>query len=456
MRNILTAVIILITFTGFTQNIKGLWFGNLLVAGQNISLELNITENFKNCVLVDIRGENKYPVELDTFLLEGNSIRFSVSRLEISYQGNLTSDSISGTFEQGIYKAPLSFYRNKPDKVDLKRPQEPVPPLSYAVKDIFFENSIQNFKLAGTLTVPKDSNRVFPIVILASGSGPQDRNEQLMGHQPFLIIADYLSSNGIGVLRFDDRGTGESEGNFEGSSIYDFSTDLEAALMQVKSLYPNHPVGILGHSEGGMHSLVLSERKEIDFLLFLAAIGTSGYKVLAQQNYDITLKRSNKSDAKWTKKGISILYKVIRKAENYSSAKRMLKEKLMKHYEKASETIKSQITARNYALNLSKQLANAYGKEFLTFEAKPYLKDYSGYVFAINGEKDIQVAAKENLKGFKRYAPKTNLFVKEYSGLNHLFQTCETCTVLEYGILQETISTLVLQEMLGWIKTLPF
>lgn len=456
MRISVLFLISILTLSGFGQNIDGLWFANLLIGGQNISLELEVPEDLESSVLTDIRGENRYPIALEEVKLESNQFTFAVSKLGITYRAKLKKDSIIGTFKQGIFEAELLFLREKPEKIIISRPQEPRAPFNYLSKDITFENNVGNFKLSGILSLPKDSTSNFPIVILASGSGAQDRNEELLGHKPFLVIADYLSTNGIGVLRFDDRGVGESSGKFEGASIYDFSTDLEGALQFIKEKYPAHPVGILGHSEGGMHSLILSERKEIDFLLFFACVGTSGYKVLAKQNYDITKKSISTEDAKWSKKGIKIVYDVMRKSENYSSAQRILRENLTAHYEKASDTIKAQITANNYSTNMISQLGNAYGKEFLTFKTKSYLKKYTGYVFAINGEKDIQVDAKSNLKAFKKHAPKKELFTKEYKGLNHLFQTCEKCTVEEYGVLEETISTEVLEDMLNWIRNLPF
>ncbi|MGB0933075.1 MAG: alpha/beta hydrolase [Lishizhenia sp.] len=456
MKWIFLFCIALFSVFSFGQTIRGLWFANLLIGGQNISLELKVPENIEKSVLTDIRGENRYPIALEEVKLENNQFSFAVSKLGITYTAQLKKDSIIGTFKQGVFDAELLFLREKPEKINILRPQEPKPPFNYLSKDITFENNIGNFTLSGTLSLPKNAISNFPIVILASGSGAQDRNEELLGHKPFLVIADYLSSNGIGVLRFDDRGTGASGGRFEGASIYDFSADLEAALIYIREKYPEHPVGVLGHSEGGMHSLILSERKEIDFLLFFACVGTSGYKVLAQQNYDITEKSVSKEDAKWSKKGIKIVYKEIRKADNYSSAKRILREKLALHYEKASDKLKQQITSRGYTNNLINQLANSYGKEFLCFEAKKYLKNYNGFVFAINGEKDIQVDAKSNLKAFKKHAPKKELFTKEYKGLNHLFQKCETCTIAEYGEIEETFSTQVLKDLVDWIANLPF
>lgn len=451
MRNFLFFLFITLGSTIKAQNINGLWFGNLQVAGQNLSLELYIKPDAKS-VLVDVRGEQSYPTDIDELNLKDSILSFSVTKLNVTYKGVFNGESFSGTFKQSTITAPLNFHREKPKPKEVNRPQNPIEPFDYSVLEVSFLNEVGGFNLSGTLTIPKEDSTLYPIILLASGSGAQNRNEEMMGHKPFLVLADYLTNNGIGVLRFDDRGYGASGGQFYGASFYDFSTDLESAVKYIKSNYPNHPVGILGHSEGGAHALILSEREEIDYLLFFACVGTSGYQVIKQQNYDLLVQEGNKKDGKWAAKSMKILKKVLAENESKAAARRVLKEKLQKHYNKASEKIKEQATFDAYFKSLITQMNNDYGRSFLSFEAQPYLKQYDGKVFAINGSKDIQVNAKSNLKAFEKYAPKEDLFVKAYPGLNHLFQKCETCTVLEYGEIEQTISTEVLEDLTRWIN----
>ena len=139
--------------------------------------------------------------------------------------GKYSADNkITGTFTQGGQSIPLEFGRSE---LVLKpiHSQEPVKPYTYYTEDVSFTNKSDHVTLSGTLSLPSEKGK-FPVVVLISGSGPQNRDEELLGHKPFLVLADYLTRNGIGVLRFDDRGTAKSEGDFKSATTEDFSRDV--------------------------------------------------------------------------------------------------------------------------------------------------------------------------------------------------------------------------------------
>ncbi len=339
-----------------------------------------------------------------------------------------------------------------------KRPQTPQAPFPYDVETVEFSNSTANISLAGTLTLPPNQQNC-PAVILISGSGPQDRDETIMQHKPFLVVADYLTRQGMVVLRVDDRGVGESGGNFASATSADFASDVAAALDYLKK----HPrvnarkVGLLGHSEGGMIApLVASQRSDVAFLILMAGPGHTGGEVMRQQNYDVFLQQTKDATlAKQRGDFFETLYKTTLKKENADKSTTEILALLDEDWKA--------ITAENRAtLGLTEkelramvtQLRTPWMHYFLAFDPSIYLQQVSCPVLAINGDKDLQVhvnnlAAIETALKKGKNPPHKTLALKN---LNHLFQTTETGAIEEYGTLEETLAPKVLTTIDEWLK----
>jgi alpha/beta superfamily hydrolase len=298
-------------------------------------------------------------------------------------------------------------------------------------------------------------------VVLASGSGPQDRNCEILGHKPFLVIADHLAKNGIATLRFDDRGTGKSSGNFQEATLEDFASDVLACVAYIQkdpSLKDRVKIGLAGHSEGGMHVLMAAKKnKKIEFVIELASVGTSGKDVLIEQQYLIPLKNGGSQEhADWNKKLYTGMTRIVLKY-NQEKAQDPLTNFLDSMYQIAPKEVKEQSNIFNFKIGMNMFMNTTWMRQFLAFETADYLKKLKIPVLVINGSEDIQVPGLEAQEGFEKHlSPKSKIVsnLALLGGLNHLFQTCTTCSIYEYGELEETISITVLNMMTEWIKGL--
>jgi len=272
-------VVFLLAISNFinAQNVLGDWNGALEVQGMQLRIVFHITEdgeNLKATMDSPDQGASGIPVEKVT--LDGRELTIEMSSMGIKYTSTLNDDgtAIDGTFNQGPMSLPLKMTREKVEKKELVRPQEPKI-FGYQQEEVKFENPKGGHHLAGTLTIPSDGN-FGKVVVLISGSGPQDRNEELMGHKPFLVLSDHLTKRGIAVLRYDDRGVAESTGTFKGATSRDFADDASAAVSFLKKRkdMAGKKIGLCGHSEGGMIApIVASENSDVDFIVLLAGPG---------------------------------------------------------------------------------------------------------------------------------------------------------------------------------------
>lgn len=338
------------------------------------------------------------------------------------------------------------------------RPQEPTPPFNYLSENVFFANSLaNNIKLAGTLSLPKNIKNP-PVAILISGSGPQNRDEEAFNHKPFLVIADYLTNNGIAVLRYDDRGINESEGDFKTATTFDFASDVEAAINYLKSRtdIDTSKIGLIGHSEGGLVApIVASKSKDVAFLISLAGTGVPGDKVLLSQSWEIAkISGATNETLKFNQDLTSKVYNVIKKERSVDSTKVEIKNAL--------ENYKVSLGVSPYAPFINDQLINKLAliadniwmTTFIITDPEAYWSKVKCPVLAINGSKDLQVLPELNLKAIKtalHKASNNDITVKEIEGLNHLFQTTQTGNPNEYGSIEETCAPIALKMIKNWI-----
>lgn len=340
------------------------------------------------------------------------------------------------------------------------RTQDPKEPYNYISQDVLFTNyKADSIKLAGILTLPKDKHKPT-VAILISGSGPQNRNEEIkqFNHRPFLVLADYLTNHGIAVLRYDDRGVGESEGDFASSTSFDFATDVEAAITYLKTRNDIDPskIGLIGHSEGGLiASIVASNNKDVCFAILLAGTGVDGATVLETQSRRAgELAGTPNEILDENEKLTNIIYGIIKANKHIDT----LKTKIIKSLNNFKTNHPKSVLAPYITPIMIEQQLSILKSEwicnFIRIDPKDYLEKTTCPVLALNGSKDFQVLADINLKGIKNgleRAGNKDVTIKELEGLNHLFQTAETGSIQDYGSVEETFSLTALEIIKGWI-----
>lgn len=340
------------------------------------------------------------------------------------------------------------------------RPQEPKPPFSYYQEEITFENPKAGFKLAGTLTLPAREGN-FPAVILISGGGPSDRNVESMGHKPFLVIADHLTRNGIAVLRFDDRGVKQSEGDYQSATSADFADDVESAIRYLKTRKEINPggIGLVGHSEGGLIAPMAAARSaDVAFIIMLAGPGIPGDSSILLQMAAFQRVR------KYPEARIQQAQMVFAGALNIvqQSTDRVILREQLKQYINANLNSVSAFTSDSASLTQSRTVvinnfSSAWTHYLVKYDPTAALEKVKCPILALNGEKDYQVPPKEHFKGIMQATRKgrnKNVKLVEMPGLNHLFQKCKTGGPEEYNRTTETFSPLALKEMTNWIRAI--
>ena len=464
---ILVSALFSTQFTGAQDNtdyktVAGSWLGKIPAGGISLRVIFNITLAGTDslAVTLDSPDQGAKNIKIGPVTLAGKDINIKAPMFMGEYKGRLTNDTlISGSWSQAGKTTPLELVKQKTAFL-LNRPQEPKLPFTYTSEDVTFRNDKANFELAGTLTIPMGEGP-FPAAVLITGSGSQNRNEELLGHKPFLVIADYLSRNGIAVLRYDDRGVGKSKGTPLNATSADFASDAEAAFFYLISRKEINPgsIGFAGHSEGGLIApIVASGNSGIAFIVSLAGPGVTGEEIIHTQNLDIST--ISGIDSKEIKESISInkkLFAVLKKETDNKAAQDKIAavyKKILTKKKKSPEDIDAAVKQLNASLN---PVSYNWFRYFLFSDPASYWKKVKCPVLALNGDKDLQVAAAVNLPAIEKAVKSGgNLSVKtmSFSDLNHLFQHCKTGLPAEYGEIEETFSPEVLQIIADWILAL--
>lgn len=443
---------ILTTLSIYGQDISGQWHGVLKVQGIQLRIVFNINQTdkaYSSTMDSPDQGAKGIPVTSTNY--ENSILELEISNAGIQYEGTLDkNNTFVGTFIQGGQSFPLVLTKEEIEKEKVLRPQEPTKPYPYYSEEVKFENTKDKIVLAGTLTLP-EKNGKFPAVILISGSGPQNRDEELLGHKPFLVLADYLTKNGIAVLRFDDRGTAKSTGDFKNATTFDFATDVEYAIkyLQTRKEINKNSIGLIGHSEGGIIApIIASKNKDIDFIVLMAGSTLRGDKLLLLQKYKIEMQMGiDKQVIENNQEIFSGAYEIIL---NENLENEVLPDTLS-HYFISKYGMALPENQKNALIN---QLSSTWMINFIRLDPALYLEKVSCPILAINGNKDIQVPSKENLEvieNISRKPDRMNITIKELENLNHLFQESETGAISEYSTIEQTISPIALEEILNWI-----
>ena len=458
MKNILVLVLTLFSTFAFSQDITGPWNGSLNLPQGELPLIINISKSGSTYTATmdsPLQGAKDIPV---TIAYENNNLHITLPSANFDYKATYANNVFNGTLNQNGNTYKLDLKRGEAAKP--KRPQEPAAPYPYYTEEVSFKNEKAGITLAGTLTLPTKEG-VFPAVILITGSGGQNRDEELFGHKPFLVLADYLTRNGVAVLRYDDRGVGQSGGEFETATTADFATDAQAAFnyLQTRKEINQKKTGLAGHSEGGtVAAMVAAGNANVAFIVLMAGANIPGDELMVLQNYMLGKAGGMPEQDLTMLGGINRkLYDVIKLETN--------PEKMKKGLETVFTTdlkplfLSKGIPEAQFNQAMKIQLEGLLTPWYVSFiKSRPalYLEKIKCPVLALNGDKDLQVAAVANLDAVKRAAEKSgkkNVTVKQMKGLNHLFQEAGTGLPAEYETIEQTLSPLVLEEITGWIKT---
>lgn len=457
----LTILTGLISLTFFGQEITGQWNGALKIQGIQLRVVFNVSKNndgFSSTMDSPDQGAKDFPVNKTTF--ENSKIKFEITNAKIEYSGEFKNDEIIGTFRQNGQEFPMNLSRKTIEKQIVKRPQEPQKPYPYYSEEVIFQNETAHIDLSGTLSLPKKEGN-FPVVILISGSGPQNRNEEVFGHKPFLVISDYLTKNGIGVFRYDDRGIGQSKGNFKTATSADFATDVESAIAYLKTRKEinKDKIGLIGHSEGGLIApMVASKSKDVAFIILLAGPGIQGDQILLLQQKLIG--KASGTSAETLEKNELVnrkAYDIVNKSTNLEQLNVDLTHYIQSTLKDNPKNEKRAEMSDDEFVKLQvSKITTPWMHYFIKYNPAPALEKVKCPVLALNGKKDLQVPPKENLAAIKEALSKAgnkNITTKILPNLNHLFQECKTGSPQEYATIEQTFSPIALTEILKWIQT---
>ena len=398
-KRFLTLALACIGITASAQNIRGTWSGELDAGMMKLALMLHV-DNDSTCRL-DSPDQGAKDIAGQVAFISTDSILVKMPKLVALYGGRLVDGELRGTFVQGLTALPLTL---KQGSLVRRRPQTPQPPYPYETEEVTFTNDKAGATLVGTLTVPADAKCVL---LMVTGSGAQNRDEEVFEHKPFAVIADRLARAGIATLRYDDRATGKSVGGMDANvTTKDFADDALAGIEWLRHSGRFKKVGILGHSEGGSIAFMLGAQKKVDFIVSLAGPAVKGDSVLLAQN----------------------------KLLGGDAAKDLTIEKL-----REMPQIKQ----------------SPWIQWFIDYDPQGDIAKIKCPVMALNGSKDCQVVASQSVPALRRTLPKNKQnLIKQYDGLNHLFQHCQTGLPTEYGTIEETFSEEVIRDIITWVKQL--
>jgi pimeloyl-ACP methyl ester carboxylesterase len=457
------------------QGIDGVWNGAIHIQPKDIPIVFHIGRDSTGVSIAtfDSPSQNAFNLPVSAVITKDDSVILLMAMLNGKYAGILDSDkkTINGTWFQGKSALPLTVTRTS-DVATVKqqrRPQTPKSPFPYQIRDVEFWNADKSIQYGATLTCPMDGSanpakKGFPAVILITGSGQQDRDETMLDHKPFAVIADNLTRKGFIVLRIDDRGMGKTTGDFNQATSLDFAKDVEAGLdfLETQPEVNKENIGLIGHSEGGLIApIVADERKEVKFIVLLAGPGIPCIDLMQQQSeaIDVSVGKSP-AEARATSDFLRIAWEEIIKNQDSTIIFKNIRTRVDAWAKTLDTAVLAKIRKRmdvsldDKIRQIMAAMTGKWFRYFISFNPKPYLQKLHCKVLALNGSKDIQVIAATNLEGIrtslqKSHSPKYDVI--QLPGLNHLFQTCTLCNLAEYGDLEETFSPKALAIMNDWL-----
>jgi pimeloyl-ACP methyl ester carboxylesterase len=440
----------------FSQDVNGRWEGSLNYGGSNIPLIFNIAQQQELLsALLDSPSQGAMDIPVDSVKLKGDSLFLYLPRMGVIYSGRLDKarKRMSGLWQQGGLSLPLNM-----EKVSVTvrklRSQEPTEPLPYHQEDVLFENKEAGISLAGTFTRPAGEGQ-HPAVVLISGSGPQDRDETILGHKPFLVLADYLTRQGMAVLRYDDRGFGQSQGKFVTATTADFATDAAAAIqyLQYRSDVKANEIGIIGHSEGGLIAPMVAqqEKNPVAFMVLLAGPAVPGHELMVAQVGAIAKARKMPQATIDQQKQLQgeLLSIILHQQDSLEAAQQLQSLLTLSYEEMPQQDGASAPTAAQINVQVA-QLLSPWFRGFVAYNPQPALREIQIPTLALFGGKDVQVPAISNMSAIEALQNK-HIQARAFPDYNHLFQPATTGLPQEYGTIETTMAPEVLETISQWI-----
>ncbi len=440
----------------------GSWAGVL-----SVGVELRIVFHFESPDGKTLKGKGDSPDQgafgfpLDTVFIENGKLNLQLQGVNASFAGTLVNDTtLEGTFTQGA-EIPLTLKKTSLPVKKTERPQTPKPPFPYQSYDVQYQNKNNSVSYGATITIP-DGQGPFPAVVMITGSGIQNRDEEILRHKPFAVIADYLTRRGIIVLRVDDRGIGKTTGGDTTVTSADFANDVSVGVdyLLSRAEVNKKRIGLVGHSEGGMIApMVATARKDISFIVLLAGPGVKITELMKEQSKAV-IRGTGISDKAVTAFGnyYEALMELVIRGERdlHGACKNVIQQWVATTDPEIVKEIglTDKIDQDKTANLIADEFGKPWFRYFLNFDPTPYLQKLKCKVLALNGDKDIQVIASQNIPGIEAALKKSKSPAYEthiLPGLNHLFQHCKDCSVTEYGKLEETFSEEVLEKIAKWI-----
>ena len=407
---------------------KGSWSGELNIQGIKLPLVFNFTDD--GCT-IDSPSQGAKGIKAEKSITPEGKLKVTAGMIGASFEGTMEEQTITGTFTQNGMSLPLTL---KPGEQKNNRPQTPVPPFPYITEEVTFSNG--DITLNGTLTLPEGWDKNTKAVVMVTGSGQQNRDEEIFDHKPFAVIADALARKGIASLRYDDRGWGNKAIRFTDFTTDDFKHDTAAGIDLLRRKFKT--VGVIGHSEGGTIALMLASEGKTDFIVSLAGMTISGKQTLLNQNIDAL--RSIGLQEETVKKYSEVISDIFDKVAEGQD---------IDEYLKGAENMENFKPIIDQAKKL---LTSPYMRHFITIDIHNSLPNIKCPVLALNGKKDTQVAYKQNLEVLENGLTNCSHETIAYDNLNHLFQHCTNGSIVEYHQIEETISQEVLDKIISWIK----
>ncbi len=451
--------------------VVGSWAGRLNAGGASLRIRFHIAQDDDGALTaeMDSPDQGATGLPLRGVALDGRTLTLRLpGAAPGTYRGTLSGDAqtLDGTWEQAGRTFPLDLTRmdaGDAGETGLNRPQHPAPPFPYDATDVTFENATDGVRLAGTLTRPPGDARV-PALVLVSGSGAQDRDETILGHKPFLVLADYLTRRGVAVLRYDDRGTAASGGVRADATMVTFAHDAAAAVafLAARDDIDAERIGILGHSEGAVVASMLASgrvgtvREAVAFLVLVGGPALPGEALL-------TMQRRALAEASGQPPG-ALAAGAAAHAKLLATAKRLTTTG-------ADSVALADSLAALVRAQLGPQARDGDGREgvvqaqvrslltpwfqhFLTYDPRPALRETRVPVLAVIGTKDLQVPADTNLAATEqalRAGGNGAITMRALDGLNHLLQPAPTGAPAEYGQIETTLAPEALDLIAGWV-----
>ena len=422
----ITALLFVASVMGVSAQ-EGAWSGELDVQGTKLPLVFNFNADG---ITMDSPSQGVKGLKAEKSITPEGKICVAIPQINASFEGVMVMNIISGNYTQNGFSFPLTL---KPGAPKVNRPQTPKGPFPYNTEEVTFQNG--EFTFHGTLSMPKDCTAETPVVLFVTGSGQQDRDENMVEHKPFAVIADALARNGIASLRYDDRGYGDSTVSFFNYNTHDFKDDAAAGLSFLRKRFQK--VGIIGHSEGGTIALMLAAEGKTDFIVSLAGMVVSGKETLLWQN----------------RVSLEVLGVPQEGIDQYINVISNIFDKAIEGKLESIDFSQTPDALKPVLQQSVKQLSTPYMQHILTVDVRPLLSQIKCPVLALNGKKDTQVNYQPNLEALDKGLTAKHQTVA-LDNLNHLFQHCTTGSLIEYQQIEETFAPEALDKILEWMKGL--